>query len=96
MDGGVGEEMVGLRDGCGVDGEGSRVGTTREVATSGRPAGAMLVPGLSVVLGLVVAAAVRVAASSFGASGFGGRKRPITCTAFSTSVMSWWSSVPTR
>ena len=35
MDGGVGEEMVGLRDGCGVDGEGSGVGTTRGVAIGG-------------------------------------------------------------
>ena len=63
---GVGEGMLGLGDGCGVDGEGSRVGTTRGVATSGqepRPVGAVL------VLGLSVAAASRVVASSFGASG---------------------------
>ena len=44
--------MVGLRDGCGVDGEGSGVGTTRGVATSGRSIEAVLVLGLSVVLGL--------------------------------------------
>ena len=52
---GVGGGMVGLGDGCGVDGEGSGVGTTRGVATGGReprPAGAMLVLGLSIVLGL--------------------------------------------
>ena len=35
-----------------MDGEGSGVGTTRGVATGGRPAGTMLVLGLSVVLGL--------------------------------------------
>ena len=52
---GVGEGMVGLGDGCGVDGEGSGVGTTQGVVTGGReqrPAGAVLVLGLSVVLGL--------------------------------------------
>ena len=52
---GVGGGMVGLGDGCGVDGEGSGVGTTRGVATGGReprPAGAVLVLGLSIVLGL--------------------------------------------
>ena len=48
---GMGEGMVELRDGCGVDGKGSGVGTTRRVATSGRPAGVMLGFGLSVVLG---------------------------------------------
>ena len=51
----VGEGMLGLGDGCGVDGEGSGVGTTRGVATGGqkpRPARAMLVLGLLVVLGL--------------------------------------------
>ena len=37
----------------------------------------------------------KVAASSFGVSGFGGCIRPISCTASSTSVMSLWSSVPT-
>ena len=35
-----------------MDGEGSGVGTTRGVATGGHPAEAMLVLGLSVVLGL--------------------------------------------
>ena len=50
MDVVVGEGMVGLRDGCGVDGEGSGVGTTRGVATGGRPTGAVLLLGLSVVL----------------------------------------------
>ena len=61
--------MVGLRDGCGVDGEGLGVGTTRGVAIGKqepRLAGAMLVLGLSIV------GAARVAASSFGASGIGG------------------------
>ena len=48
---GVGEGMVELRDECGVDGKGSGVGTTRRVATSGRPAGVVLVLGLSIVLG---------------------------------------------
>ena len=49
---GVGGGMVGLGDGCGVDGEGSGLGTTRGVATSRCPAGAVLVLGVSVVLGL--------------------------------------------
>ena len=44
--------MVGLRDGGGVGGKGSRVRTTRGVATNKRPVGAVLVLGLSVVLGL--------------------------------------------
>ena len=69
---GVGEGMLGLGDGCGVDGEGSRVGTTRGVATGEReprPAGAMLMLGLSVVLGLSITTASGVAASSFRASG---------------------------
>ena len=51
---GVDEWIVGLGNGYGVDGEGSGVGTTRGVATSGReghPAGAELVLGPSVVLG---------------------------------------------
>ena len=46
---GVGEGMVGLGDGCGVDGEGSEVRTTQGVATNGREpylVGAMLVLGL--------------------------------------------------
>ena len=50
---GVDEGMVGLEDGCGVDGEGSRVGTTRRVATGrqeGHSAGAVLLLGPSVVL----------------------------------------------
>ena len=82
--------MVGRGDGCGVDGEGSGVGTTRGVATGGReghPAGAVLVLGPSVVLG-----PAGVATSSLGASGIGGGTRSIACTAVSTSVMSWWSS----
>ncbi|KAK7838136.1 hypothetical protein CFP56_020199 [Quercus suber] len=49
---GCGVGMVELRDGCGVDGKGPGVGTTRGVAIGGRPAGAMLVLRLSVVLGL--------------------------------------------
>ena len=52
---GVGEGMVGLGDGCGVDGEGSGVRTTRWVATGEReprPAEAVLMLGLSIVLGL--------------------------------------------
>ena len=52
---GVGEGMVELGDGCGVDGEGSGEGTTRGVAIGGperHPAGAVLVLGPSVVLGL--------------------------------------------
>ena len=49
---GVHGGMVGLRDGGGVGGKGSRVRTTRRVATSRRPVGAVLVLGLSVVLGL--------------------------------------------
>ena len=48
----VGEGIVGLRDGCGVGGGGSEVGTTRGVRTRERLVGAMLVLGLSVVLGL--------------------------------------------
>ena len=90
---GVDEGMVGLGDGCMMDGEGLGVGTTRRVATGGRGqhlAGAVLVLGPSVALG-----PIGVAASSFGASGSEGRTQPITCTAVSTSVMSWWSSVPT-
>ena len=47
----VGEGMVGLRDGCGVGGRGSGVGTSRGVRTSKRLVGAVLVLGLSVVLG---------------------------------------------
>ena len=42
-------------NGCGVDGEGLGVGTTRGVVIGGReprPAGAVLVLGLSIVLGL--------------------------------------------
>ena len=49
---GVGEGMVGLGARCGVGEEGSRVGTTRGVATGRRLVGAVLVLGLSVVLGL--------------------------------------------
>ena len=49
---GVGEGMVGLKDGGGVGGEGSGVGTTRGVATGRCPVGAVLVLGLSVMLGL--------------------------------------------
>ena len=49
---GVGEGMVGLKDGGGVGGEGSGVETTRGVATGRRPVGAVLMLGLSVVLGL--------------------------------------------
>ena len=49
---GVGEGMVGLKDGGGVGGEESRVGTTRGVATGRCPVGAVLVLGLSVMLGL--------------------------------------------
>ena len=52
---GVGGGMLGVGDGCGVDGEGSGVGTTRGVATGKRESrlvGAVLVLGLSVVLGL--------------------------------------------
>ena len=49
---GVHGGMVGLRDGGGVGGEGSGVGTTRGVATGRCPVGAVLVLGLSVVLGL--------------------------------------------
>ena len=48
----VGEGMVGLKDGGGVGGEGSGVGTTRGVATGRCPVGAVLVLGLSVMLGL--------------------------------------------
>ena len=62
----VGGGMLVLGDRYGVGGEGSRVGTTRGVATGGqepRPVGAVL------VLGLSVAAASGVATSSFGASG---------------------------
>ena len=61
---GVDEGIVGLGDGCGVDGERLGVGTTRGVATSGREghlAGAKLVLGPA-----------GVAASSFGPSGMGG------------------------
>ena len=57
-------------NGCGVDGKGLGVGTTRGVATSGReghPAGAELMLGPSVVLG-----PAGVAASSFGPSGMRG------------------------
>ena len=49
---GVGEGMVGLGARCGVGEEGSGVGTTRGVATGRRLVGAVLVLGLSVVLGL--------------------------------------------
>ena len=49
---GVGEGMVGLKDGGGVGGEESRVGTTRGVATGRCLVGAVLVLGLSVMLGL--------------------------------------------
>ena len=49
---------------------------------------AVLVLGLLVVLGLSVAAAAGVATSSFGASGIEGCPRSISCTTFSTSVMS--------
>ena len=49
---GVHGGMVGLRDGGGVGGKGSRVRTTRGVATGRRLVGAVLVLGLSVVLGL--------------------------------------------
>ena len=49
---GVGEGMVGLKDGGRVGGEGSGVGTTRGVAIGRRPVGAVLMLGLSVVLGL--------------------------------------------
>ena len=69
---GVGGGMLGVGDGCGVDGEGSRVGTTRGVATGEReprPVGAMLMLGLSAVLGLSITTASGVATSSFGASG---------------------------
>ena len=48
----VGEGMVGLRDGCGVGGGGSGVRTSRGVRTGKRLVGAVLVLGLSVVLGL--------------------------------------------
>ena len=62
----VGEGMLGLGDGCGVDGEGSRVGITRGVATGGRePCLARVV----LMLGLSIATASGVAASSFGALG---------------------------
>ena len=88
------EGIVGLGDGCGVDGEGSGVGTTRGVATSereGHPAGVVLVLGPSVVLG-----PAGVAASSFGPSGMGGCTQSRRCTTVSTSVMSlWWSFMPT-
>ena len=90
---GVDEGMVGLEDGCGVDGEGSRVGTTRGVATGRREghwAGAVLLLKPSVVL-----RPAGVAASSFGASRMGGCTQSRRCTAVSTSVMSLWSSVPT-
>ena len=49
---GVHGGMVGLRDGGGVGGKGSRVRTTRGVATGRCPVGAVLVLGLSVMLGL--------------------------------------------
>ena len=49
---GVHGGMVGLRDGGGVGGKGSKVRTTRRVATGRRPVGVVLVLGLSVVLGL--------------------------------------------
>ena len=89
----VNEGMVGLGDGCGVDTEGSRVRTTRGVATGrrgGDPVGTVFVLGPSVVLG-----PAGVAASSFGSSGIGGCTQSRRCTAVSTSVMSVWSSVPT-
>ena len=91
---GVDEGMVGLGDGCEVDGEGSGVGTTRGVATGGReghPAEAVLVLGPSVLL-----RPAEVVASSFGALGMGGCTRSRRCIAVNTSVMSLWSSVPTR
>ena len=90
---GVDEGMVRLGDGCGVDTEGSRVRTTRGVATGrrgGDPVGTVFVLGPSVVLG-----PAGVAASSFGSSGIGGCTQSRRCTAVSTSVMSLWSSVPT-
>ena len=93
-DRGVGGGMVGLGDGCGVDGEGSGVGTTRGVATSGQeghPAGAVLVLGPSIVLG-----SAGIAASSFGALGMGGCTWSRRCTAVSISVMTLCSSVLTR
>ena len=43
---------MGLKDGGRVGGEGSGVGTTRGVAIGRRPVGAVLMLGLSVVLGL--------------------------------------------
>ena len=89
---GVDEGIVGLGDGCGVDGEGSGVGTTRGVATSGRDghlARAEFMLGPSVVLG-----PAGVVASSFGPSGMGGCTQSRRCTAVRTSVMSVWSSVP--
>ena len=49
---GVHGGMVGLGARCGVGEEGSGVGTTRGVATGRRLVGAVLVLGLSVVLGL--------------------------------------------
>ena len=84
---GVDEGMVRLGDGCGVDIEGSRVRTTRGVATGrreGDPVGTVFVLGPA-----------GVAASSFGSSGIGGCTQSRRCTAVSTSVMSLWSSVPT-
>ena len=48
----VGEGMVGLRDGCGVGGGGLGVETSQGVRTGKRLVGAVLVLGLSVVLGL--------------------------------------------
>ena len=84
---GVDEGMVRLGDGCGVDTEGSRVRTTRGVATGrreGDPVGTVFVLGPA-----------GVAASSFGSSGIGGCTQSRRCTAVSTSVMSLWSSVPT-
>ena len=90
---GVDEGIVGLGDGCGVDGERSGVRTTLGVATGrqeGHSARAVLLLGPSVVL-----RPVGVAASSFGASGMGGCTQSRRCTAVSTSVMSLWSSVPT-
>ena len=49
---GVGEGMVGLKDKGKVGEEGSGVETTRGVATGRCPVGAVLMLGLSVVLGL--------------------------------------------
>ena len=86
MDGRADEGMVGLGDGCGMDGEGWGVGTTQGVAIGrreGHPARVVLVLGPA-----------GVATSSFGASGMGGCTQSMRCTAVSISVMSLCSSVP--